>query len=175
MADHEKNEGQEPEANSTTDNTQIETPKQEEKQSVEETPETPEVKDESKDERTDDLPEWVLRERKQLRDEAAEWRVKLRETEQAKDAEIKELQGKLAQIEFEGLKRAVAEEVGLPASAAGRINGSTKEELEADAKELFKLLAVRSPRKLSGGLTPQDGTTDTTDPRERARRVRRGR
>lgn len=46
---------------------------------------------------------------------------------------------------LELLKRDAAEDAGLPKAWASRLRGSTKEELEADAKELAKDLAPKTP------------------------------
>jgi len=66
------------------------------------------------------------------------------------------------------LKRDIAEEAGLPKSWADRLRGSTKDELEADAKELAENLSPQQtsarpvPALKSGALPP--GTSASGSP-----------
>lgn len=53
------------------------------------------------------------------------------------------------------LKRDVAEEAGLPRSWADRLRGATKEELEADAKQLAKDLEPPAGRQSSARPVPE--------------------
>lgn len=50
-------------------------------------------------------------------------------------------------LQHELLARDVASEFQIPANAVHRLQGSTREELEADAKELAKLFAPKGARK----------------------------
>ena len=66
-----------------------------------------------------------------------------------------------AQIKSNLLRREVIDEVGLPASFASRLQGATKEELLADAKELAKTLpqlkvAPKVPPTNPGPTSPAD-------------------
>jgi outer membrane biosynthesis protein TonB len=153
----------------------------------EDKPEEPDEKPEEKPSPEDELPEWAQKERTQLRAEAANYRTRLREAEQkltdAKtpeevEAAVAELREQNAALERSILVRDVASEFSLPKALADRLVGSTKEELEADAKELAKLVpAVEDPApgRVEGGLTPLTDEADElpNDPRELARRHRR--
>lgn len=112
--------------------------------------------------------------------EAANYRVKLRETEakfaNAKtpeefEAAVTELKAQNAALERSILLNTVAAKHELPPALAKRLAGATPEELEADAKELAKLI-VAAPESLGGGLTPDDGTDDF-DPVKASRAARR--
>jgi hypothetical protein len=122
--------------------------------------------------------------RKKLTDanaEAANYRTKLREAE-AKFANSKsveefeaataELKAQIESLERENLLTKVAAKFELPDALAKRLTGKTEAELEADAKELQKLIAPAPPQSLGGGLTPDDGVEDF-DPVKAARAARR--
>ncbi|MGW0861290.1 hypothetical protein [Streptomyces sp. NPDC002611] len=116
--------------------------------------------------------------------EAANYRTKLREVENklsgAKtleefEAATTELRGQVEALERTILLNDVARKYELPEALAKRLTGTTAEELEADAKELQKLVAPQSaPESLAGGLTPEDGEDDF-DPVKAARAARRRR
>ncbi|WP_438470778.1 hypothetical protein [Streptomyces asiaticus] len=127
------------------------------------------------------VPSEVLR--KKLTDanaEAANYRTKLRETEsklsQAKtmeefEAATAELRGQIETLERQILLSNVAAKYELPPALAKRLTGATEAELEADAKELQKLVTPSAPASLSGGLNPDD--TDDFDPVKAARAARK--
>ncbi|MET8111187.1 hypothetical protein [Streptomyces prasinus] len=171
---------------------QIETPSTEEKP-VEETPQTPPEGEAPKGEGAESTEEKPAEEvvppevlRKKLTDanaEAANYRTKLRETEaklsSAKtleefEAATSELRGQVEALERQILLNDVAAKFELPPVLAKRLTGTTKEELEADAKELQKHLSPASPESLGGGLTPDDGDDDF-DPVAAARAARKRR
>ncbi|MEX1655522.1 hypothetical protein ABZ960_20435 [Streptomyces pseudovenezuelae] len=113
--------------------------------------------------------------------EAANYRTKLRETEaklsSAKtleefEAATSELRGQIETLERQILLKDVAAKYELPAALAKRLTGSTPAELEADAKELQKLVAPAAPESLSGGLNPDNGADDF-DPVKAARAARK--
>ncbi|ATI18949.1 head scaffolding protein [Streptomyces phage Tefunt] len=115
--------------------------------------------------------------------EAANYRTKLRETEaklsQAKtleefEAATSELKGQIEALERQILLKDVAAKYELPEALAKRLTGTTPEELEADAKELHKLVAAPEPESLGGGLTPE-GDTDDFDPVKAVADFRRSR
>ncbi|WP_406192372.1 hypothetical protein OH733_05405 [Streptomyces griseus] len=124
--------------------------------------------------------------RKKLTDanaEAANYRTKLRETEaklsSAKTVEefesaVAELKAQNEALERTILLNTVAAKYELPAALAKRLSGATPEELEADAKELQKLVAPAAPESLSGGLDPEDDADDF-DPVKAAQAARRAR
>lgn len=130
------------------------------------------------------VPPEVLR--KKLTDanaEAANYRTKLREVEaklsEAKtveefEAATSELKGQVDALERAILLRDVAAKYELPAALAKRLAGTTPEELEADAKELQKLVAPAAPESLGGGLDPEDDSDDF-DPVKAVQAARRNR
>ncbi|MEU8835190.1 hypothetical protein [Streptomyces sp900116325] len=121
--------------------------------------------------------------RKKLTDanaEAANYRTKLRETEaklsSAKtveefEAATAELKGQVEALERQILLNNVAAKYELPTALAKRLTGTTEAELEADAKELQKLVAPAVPESLGGGLDPDDG--GDFDPVKAARAARK--
>ncbi|MFE4451426.1 hypothetical protein [Streptomyces sp. NPDC056796] len=133
---------------------------------------------------SEEVPAEVLRQK--LTDanaEAANYRIKLRETEakfaNAKtpeefEAAVAELKEQNAALERSILLNTVAAKHELPPVLAKRLTGNTPEELEADAKELAKLIVPAAPESLGGGLTPDDGSDDF-DPVKASRAARRPR
>lgn len=123
--------------------------------------------------------------RKKLTDanaEAANYRTKLRETEaklsSAKtveefEAATAELKGQVEALERQILLNNVAAKYELPTALAKRLTGTTEAELEADAKELQKLVAPAPPESLGGGLDPDDGADFDPVKAARAARSRR--
>jgi exonuclease VII small subunit len=153
---------------------------------TEETVETPPEGNTPEGEQTtesteESVPADVLR--KKLTDanaEAANYRTKLRETEaklsSAKtveefEAATAELKGQVEALERQILLNNVAAKYELPTALAKRLSGTTEAELEADAKELQKLVAPAVPDSLGGGLDPDDG--DDFDPVKAARAARK--
>ena len=134
-----------------------------------ETPETPgtETPETEVDERDKELPEWARKKLTKANAESANYRTRLREAE-AKLAEAKtpeEMEAAIAafrdtnaKLERQILVRDVADEVGLPKELAARLQGDTREELMADAKNLAKFAVVEKdePGELRGGLDPSD-------------------
>ena len=118
------------------------------------------------------LPEWARKELTKTRGEAANYRVKLREVETAlKNAKsVEEFEAATATLSEANkkLERALlvseaARKFNLPDDLAARLAGDTKEELEADAKQLQKYATPVVPENLSGGLDPSD-EEDEGDP-----------
>ncbi|OKI45106.1 hypothetical protein [Micromonospora sp. CB01531] len=147
-----------------------------------ETPETPETP-EGESDGTDELPEWARKKLTKANAEAANYRTRLREAETklsaAKTVEefevaTKELREANAALEHQLLVRDVAETHGLPKELAARLMGNTKEELEADAKQLKKFAVTPPPSDLRGGLDPSDDS-EAFDPVKAARQARRSR
>ncbi|MCS0601107.1 hypothetical protein NX794_07660 [Streptomyces sp. LP11] len=125
-------------------------------------------------------PEVLRKELTDARAEAANYRVKLREAEtklsSAKtveefEAAVAELKAQNDALERQILLNNVAAKYELPPALAKRLAGSSPEELEADAKELQKLVVPPAPESLGGGLTPSDGDEDF-DPVKAARAAR---
>lgn len=104
--------------------------------------------------------------------------VKAREADEAAKTELQKATEARAAIEKERdearlalLKRDIADEAGLPKSWAKRLTGSTKEELEADAKEMAKDLAPkigtatgRPVRELRPGALPAGDSPAPANP-----------
>lgn len=132
----------------------------------------------------DELPEWARNELKKARGDAARYRTGLRDAEAklaaAKTPEefetaTRELAEQNAKLSREIAVRDVAAKHGLPPALAARLQGSTPEEMEADAVELAKLVAPAptSSGTPSGGLDPSADDDDEMDPRKLAARHRR--
>jgi hypothetical protein len=167
-----------PSTEETTTEETVETPPEGETPKGDETPSTEEKPTE------ESVPSDVLR--KKLTDanaEAANYRTKLRETEaklsSAKtveefEAATAELKGQIETLERSILLNNVAAKYELPPVLAKRLAGATEEELEADAKELQKLVAPAQPQSLSGGLDPEEDA-DEFDPVKAAQAARRSR
>ena len=129
----------------------------------------------------DALPEWAKKELAKARAEAAKYRTSLRDAETrltgAKTAE--EFEAAKAELlkSNRALERAlVATKHGLPEALAKRLEGSTLEELEADAAALKALLAPAPPAEpehhpdASGGLSPAPDAELAMTPAELAKK-----
>lgn len=147
-----------------------ETPKDGEKPDEEEAPKTPDLSHE------DALAEVV-----KTRAEAANYRVRAREAEEklasAKTLEeVNEIVANMTRdreaAERSLLVEIVASKYDLPEALASRLQGSTREELEADAKSLSEIAVnVEAPARLQGGLTPDgDRDADSSNPGDLARK-----
>ncbi len=73
---------------------------------------------------------------------------------------IADLEAQLAQSKLEALRATVANRHNLPPALAGRLRGSTETELEADAKELSKLVPAAQGR--GGGADGGAGGNNAT-------------
>lgn len=118
---------------------------------------------------------------KEANKEAAARRKRLEELEAAeakrKEAEMtesekatkraQELEAKLKAYELGELQRAAAEKAGLPAQLAKRLQGSTAEELEADAKALADTLP--KPTKTTANVTNPGANGQQGETREQKR------
>lgn len=141
--------------------------------------------DSDKDGAEDELPEWARKKLTRTNAEAANYRTRLREAEaqlaEAKTTEefetaLADMREKNAALEAEIQRGNAARKYGLPDDLAARLQGSTPEELDADAKALAKYAASTTapPERLSGGLDPTD-SDDVFDPVAEARRARASR
>ena len=109
--------------------------------------------------------------RKRLEElEAAEAKRKEAEMTEAEKAQkrAQELEAKLHAYELGELQRAAAEKAGLPAQLAKRLQGSTAEELEADAKALADTLP-KQPKTASPTNPGANGQQGETDAQRKAR------
>lgn len=123
-----------------------------------------------------------------VNDEAKNLRTRLREAEdRLKDAKtpeeveeiVKQMTSDREAAEVALLRENVALKHKLPESAIKRLSGNTREELEADAKELADLLGTVEDDEdlnLEGGLNPRNREdSDPDDPRALAQKYgRRG-
>ena len=120
---------------------------------------------------------------KEANKEAAARRKRLEELEaqeaKRKEAEMteaekatkraQELEAKLHAYELGELQRAAAEKAGLPAQLAKRLQGSTAEELEADAKALAETLPKPTKTTASPTNPGANGQQGETREQKRAR------
>lgn len=144
--------------------------------------ETPEDGDKPDEEKVPDLSlEDALAEVVKTRGEAANYRVRAREAEEklanAKTLEeVNEIVANMTKdretAERSLLVEIVASKYDLPEALASRLQGSTREELEADAKSLSEIAVnVAQPERLQGGLTPDgDRDADSSNPGDLARK-----
>lgn len=110
--------------------------------------------------------------RKRLEElEAAEAKRKEAEMTEAEKAQkrAQELEAKLKAYELTEMQRAAAEKAGLPAQLAKRLQGSTAEELEADAKELAETLPKPTKTTASPTNPGANGQQGETDAQRKAR------
>lgn len=128
----------------------------------------------------------ALSEVAKTRGEAANYRTKLRDSEASLASaktieEVNEIVATMTSDRESAERLLLVENVALkhklPEALAARLQGKTREELEADAVSLASLIpAVEQEEeppapRLKGGLTPaKSGSTETTDPGELARR-----
>lgn len=122
---------------------------------------------------------------KKLRDEEKQWNKERKEYEALKAAKAKEEQEKLSEIERankraeeaeskaqrlerESLQRKAAEELGLPAKIAGRIQGDTYEAMIEDAKTLLDVMPKKSAPNLPAN-NPAATNAGETDKQRRSR------
>lgn len=66
------------------------------------------------------------------------------------ETKLEEANKKAAGLELENLRTQVAIEKGLPMTLKGRLNGATKEELEADADSLKNIFRTANNRDIPG-------------------------
>lgn len=117
--------------------------------------------------------ERIIKERLARKDEADKKRLEAEKQKAEADALAKnaeweklakqreeELTKAKAELELKALaekKRSIAEKVGLPPVFAGRIQGNTDEELEADAKAILDALPKDNKPKSPGPTNPGEG------------------
>lgn len=135
------------------------------------------------EEPTDDLPEWAREKLTKANAEAANYRTKLREAEnKLKDVKtLEEVDALIAEFKAEReddekksadqirelLVENIARQYKLPAKLSKRLSGNTREELEADAKELAEFGEDDDEITLEGGLSPRNRDEDANlGPRE---------
>lgn len=94
--------------------------------------------------------------------------AQLSETERL-SKQATELSAKNAKLESDLLRRDVIAETGLPASFASRLQGTTKEELLADAQELAKTLPQLKVAPKVKITNPENSNTVETEPEKRER------
>ena len=113
----------------------------------------------------DELPKWAQDEIKNLRSENASKRVKLKDAEdklksaktpEEYEAAVTEWRTKYEALEQDNLRGKIARDAGLPEHWAKRLEGSTPEELAADAKAIAADLGRSDTADPKGGLDPND-------------------
>ena len=72
------------------------------------------------------------------------------------EKKVTELEGQIRASNITALKTAAAVEYGLPAAMASRLSGETKEDIEADAKELAKMVGASGRRPYPRKSTEKD-------------------
>jgi hypothetical protein len=81
-----------------------------------------------------------------------------------RDARIAELEGEIAAARLETARERVAAKHKLPPQLAARLRGTDEASLDADAKELAKLIVVRAPDTEAGkganGAAPKHGVEE---------------
>lgn len=97
--------------------------------------------------------------------------------QEAAMSDLEKAQKKAAELEAENhrlkvdtLKQSVAAKLGLPESLALRLQGETKEEIEADAKEILETLPKKNAPQIDA-TNPNGGTQRTETDAERRRRL----
>jgi hypothetical protein len=166
-----KNE-QESEETAEVEETEEETTEEETEET--ETQEVEEESEETEEEHPEgDVPDWVKEKISKVNNEAKSLRDRLRETEdKLKDAKTpEEVEAIVKQMtkDREDSERAllienVALKYKLPEQIQKRLTGTTREELEADAKELADLFGTEDEEvELEGGLSPRPRSGETAD------------
>lgn len=96
--------------------------------------------------------------------------------QEAAMSDLEKAQKKAADLEAENkrlkvdtLKQSVAAKLGLPESLALRLQGETREEIEADAKEILETLPKKSPQ--IDATNPNGGMQRTETDAERRKRL----
>jgi hypothetical protein len=145
---------------------------------TEEKPTEAEKPDQSQEDDGDKQDEWDPERAKKkiakLNSEAANLRKRVNEAPKADDLAAKE--SRIKELEPENLRLRVGYELGLPMQIALRLQGSTKEEMVADAQTLVEMIApAKRPSQkpveaLRGGLQP-DAEPEETDTRKIAERM----
>ena len=76
------------------------------------------------------------------------------ELAELRNTELTDLKGKLAQAEFTGLQGAIGAEYNLPVELHGRLQGTTRDEIVADAQRLAAMFVQTKQNPESQGITP---------------------
>lgn len=141
----------------------------------------------------EDLPDWAQKQINDLRAESAKHRVankeltekatRLDEIEDASKSELEKLTEKATTaeqraeaLEAQLLRLEIAAEKGLSKKQAARLQGKTREELEADADELIEVFGSKAKSRVEPNLKPAgagDELPDETDPAKLAARIAR--
>ena len=86
--------------------------------------------------------------------EYAQQVAQLQETISKNTASLEDLTKKVQSYETASVKTKVALEIGLPYQMAGRLSGTTEEEIRADAKSMMDLIGTQTPRAPLGSGEP---------------------
>lgn len=166
--------------------TEVKEPEAKEPEAKEPEAKEPEGKGAQEPEKKPDAPamslEDALEEVTKTRGEAANYRVRAREAEEALAKaktldEVNEIVAKMTSDREVSERALLVENVALkhslPEALAARLQGATREELEADAKVLAELIPEEPVGSLRGGLDPDGGEDEPSDPRALARKYNR--
>lgn len=169
-------EGQEPESTDESETDQVEEGV-ENPADAEDTDEGTDADDAAGPDKWDGIPEdhWVRKELDKVRRDAAARRVEARElkdklSNSKSDEEVQQILAdydqKLAEADMKVAKLDAGRKFGLPDELIARLQGSTPEELLADAEKLAPLISksprVPAPVPPSGGRNPREGSDDLT-------------
>lgn len=131
----------------------------------------------------DSLPEWASKSLKKARTDAAHQRTRLKELEKKFEGaktpeEVEALRQELATENAKLARDAAVERAlrkhGLDDDDVIFLTASDPEDILKQAEALATRTAPSGPRRLKGGLVPDDGDSTPADPRELARLTRRG-
>lgn len=111
-----------------------------------------ELEDDADDDDTDDDGSgWdqdrAMRKIRKINAENRQLRERAKKAEDDKQKSTSDLTRENADLKARLVRTEVAAELGLPASLAGRLQGTTRDEVVADAEELLKALGPRAPRQ----------------------------
>lgn len=87
--------------------------------------------------------------------EALKEQNRFKELAEQHEARVKELEAEVAARDHAALKAKVAAKHKLPDAMAARLLGTTEDELEADAKELAKVVTESAPPQAGNGPAPR--------------------
>jgi len=163
-------EDQQTEAENESTTVEGQEPAQEPEQQETSTEGTPSNEKPSEDESA--LPEWARERISKANREAASYRTQLREAQDALSKaktpeDFQTIQDQLAETQHKLIVTSIAHEFGIPDALASRLQGTTEEEIRADAEALKSLVAPkpagRTPGTPSGGLDPEENQEPAFD------------
>ena len=97
--------------------------------------------------------------------------AELSETERLKK-ELDESQTKLERLNYQQLQRSIADDIGLPAAFANRIQGDDAEAMKEDAKQLLEAMPKQDKKTIISPTNPGEAKQGMTDNQRRAQLYR---